>query len=221
MTEALCFALDGVLVHRRRSDTAILRAVFAAHDIEPTDERLATARETFRDAFKELEPDPYRQSMAAAVDAAGSDADPDALVATLRERTYDGTTVPEAARESLTGLAEDGALAVITNGPREWQVGKLDHHGLTELFDAVVASYDAGAHVPDAAPFDRLRERVPADEYAMVGDADAVEGARAAGFVPIAYDAGHRPADTASSADSRAATPRAGPDLWATIDALS
>ncbi|MBX0287697.1 HAD family hydrolase [Haloarcula salinisoli] len=204
MTEALCFALDGVLVHRTRSDADILRDVFDAHGVEPSDEVLTTARDAFRDAFENLEPDPYRQSMAAVrsvADTADSDADPDEMVATLRERTYAGTTVPDAARESLAGLAEDSALAVITNGPREWQVGKLDHHGLTDQFDAVVASYEAGAHKPDTAPFELLRERLPADEYVMVGDSEDVEGARAAGFVPIEYRTD-------------------GPDLWATIDAL-
>jgi len=226
MTAALCFALDGVLVHRTRSDAAILRDVFVAHDIEPTESLLTTARDTFRKAFDALEPAPYRQSMAAALSAAdaagsdahtddGSDVDPDAMVATLREATYDGTAVPDAARESLAGLAADSALAVITNGPHEWQVGKLEQHDLADRFDAVVASYEVGAHVPDAAPFDRLRERLPADEYVMVGDSDAVEGARAAGFVPIEYVAGRSPAGTASGDQ-----PRAGPDLWATIDAL-
>ncbi len=204
MTEALCFALDGVLVHRTRSDAAILRDVFAAHDIEPSDEVLTTARDAFRDAFENLEPAPYRQSMAAArslAEANGSAADPDEMVATLRERTYAGTTVPDAARESLTGLAADSALAVITDGPREWQVGKLDHHGLTDQFDAVVASYEAGSHTPDTAPFELLCERLPADEYVMVGDSEDVEGARAAGFVPIEYTTD-------------------GPALWGAIDAL-
>ncbi|WP_262179986.1 HAD family hydrolase [Haloarcula laminariae] len=201
MTEALCFALDGVLVHRTRSDAELLRDVFAAHDIDPTDDLLATARRTFRNAFEAIEPDPYRQSMAAVVSAADAEADPEDVVATLREETYAATTVPEAARESLVGLADDSTLAVITNGPREWQVGKLAHHDLRDRFDAVVASYDAGAHTPDTAPFDRLRERLPADEYVMVGDGDDVEGARAAGFVSIEYST-------------------EGADLWATIDAL-
>jgi putative hydrolase of the HAD superfamily len=202
MTEALCFALDGVLVHRTRSDAALLRDVFVAHDIEPTEARLRTARETFREAFDALDPEPYRQSMAAVVEVADAGADPDAMVARLREETYAATAVPDAARESLTGLAEDSALAVLTNGPRAWQVGKLDHHGLTDCFDVVVASYDAGAHVPASAPFDRLRERLPAAEYVLVGDSEAVEGARTAGFVPVQYESGD------------------GPDLWATIDAL-
>lgn len=200
MTEALCFAVDGVLVHRTRSDADILRAVLSTHGVEPTEARVTTARDSFREAFEALEPEPYRQSMAAV--ASTAEADPDDLVATLREETYAATAVPDAVRESLAGLAEDSALAVITDGPRDWQVGKLDHHGLHECFDAVVASYDAGAHKPDVAPFDRLRERLSADEYVMVGDSEDVEGARAAGFVPIAYT-------------------RDGPDLWATIDALS
>ena len=72
---------------------------------------------------------------------------------------------------------------------------------VTDLFDAVVASYDVGAHKPESAPFDRLRERVAADEYVLVGDSEDVAGARAAGFVPIEYTTD-------------------GPDLWATVEAL-
>ncbi|WP_276411589.1 HAD family hydrolase [Haloarcula halobia] len=93
------------------------------------------------------------------------------------------------------------------------------HHDLTDHFDVVVASYEAGAHKPDPAPFDRLRDRLPADEYVMVGDdyeAD-VEGARAAGFVPVHYEHEARSASDGASGDQ----PRdAGPDLWATLRAL-
>jgi putative hydrolase of the HAD superfamily len=199
MTHALCFALDEVLVQRTRSDAAVLQDTLSAHGIDPTERLLTTATDTVREAFERLEPSPYRQSMAAVVAAAESDADPDEMVETLRAETYAATAVPDAARESLAGLGDDNLLAVITNGPLEWQVGKLAHHGLREQFDAVVASYEVGAHKPDTAPFDRVRERVTAEEYLMVGDASDVAGARAAGFVPIEYE---------------------GPELWATIDAL-
>lgn len=202
MTEVLAFALDGTLVHRTRSDGEVLRDVLSAHGIEPTAELLETATGTFETAYDDIGPEPYRQSMAAVAAAADAGTDPDEMVETFRERTYAATTVPEAAPESLDGLAADSRLAVVTDGPREWQVGKLDHHGLADRFDAVVASYDVGAHKPDAAPFGRLRERLPAEEYVMVGDSDAdVAGARAAGFVPIRYETD-------------------GPDLWATIEAL-
>jgi len=201
MTEALCFALDGVLVHRTRSDAAVLEDTLTDHDIDPTGTLLQTATESFRTAFETLEPAPYRQSMAAVAEAADATAAPDEMVETLRRHTYAATTVPEAAPESLAGLAEDNRLAVVTDGPREWQVGKLAYHDLTEHFDAVVASYDAGAHTPDAAPFARLRDRLHAESYVMVGDDRAVDGARAAGFTPIRYDT-------------------EGPSLWATVDAL-
>ena len=201
MTDALCFALDGVLVHRTRSDAAVLRDVLSAHGIDPTEALLSTATDTFREAFEALDPQPFRQSMAAVVAAADAAADPDGMVETLRAETYAATTVPEAAPESLAGLGADDALAVVTDGPREWQVGKLDHHGLTDHFDAVVASYEVGAHKPDREIFERVREVVSADQYVFVGDAAGVEGARAAGFTPIRYEAD-------------------GPDLWATIDAL-
>lgn len=206
MTSALCFDLDGTLVHYPRPYEDIIRDTLDAHGIEYTNELRAVSEDVFRTAFDALEPEPYRQSMAAIVAAADAEADPDAMVETLRETEYASTTVPDAARNSLSELAADNRLAVITNGVRDWQVGKLDHHDLTDLFDAVVASYETGAHKPDSAPFDRLRERLSADEYVMVGDEyDAdVEGARAAGFVPIHYESGDD----------------GGPDLWASIDAL-
>ncbi|MDS0278607.1 HAD family hydrolase [Halomicroarcula sp. S1AR25-4] len=203
MTTALCFDLDGTLVHYTRPYGEVVESTFAAHGIALDDGLEAVGRSAYQRAFDALEPDPHRTAMAAVVAEAGIDADPDAMVETLRENDYAATEVPDAARSSLEGLAEDNELAVITNGVREWQIGKLDHHDLTDLFDVVVASYEAGAHKPDAAPFDLLRERLPADEYVMVGDeyeAD-VEGGRAAGFVPIHYEA-------------------EGPDLWATIGAL-
>ena len=58
-------------------------------------------------------------------------------------------------------------------------------------------------HVPDGAPFELARERVTAEEYVMVGDDYEVdvEGARAAGFVPVHYE-------------------REGPNFWETLLAL-
>ena len=202
MTPVLCFALDGTLVHRTRSDGAVLRDVFTAHGIEPTEQSLATATDSFRRAVDEMASEPHRRAMAAVVAATDAGADPDAMVETLRAETYAATTVADATRESLSGLGADSRLAVVTDGVREWQVGKLDHHGLTDLFDAVVASYDVGAHKPATEPFERVRKRLPAEEYVMVGDSDAdVAGARGAGFVPIRYETD-------------------GPELWATIEAL-
>jgi putative hydrolase of the HAD superfamily len=66
-----------------------------------------------------------------------------------------------------------------------------------------VTAEEAGAHKPDGAPFELARERVTAEEYVMVGDDYEVdvEGARAAGFVPVHYE-------------------REGPNFWETLLAL-
>jgi len=206
MTTTICFDLDDTLVHYPEPYENIIRGTVEAHGIEYTDELRAVSKDVFYAAFEALEPEPYRQSMAAVAEAAGADVDLDALVETLRETEYGSTTVPDAARDSLTALAADNQLAVVTNGVRDWQVGKLDHHELTDLFDLVVVSYEVGAHKPDNAPFDRARAELPADEYVMVGNEyeTDVEGARDAGFVPIHYESGDD----------------GGPDLWASIGAL-
>jgi putative hydrolase of the HAD superfamily len=208
MTTALCFDLDGTLVHRTASYDEVTRATLADHGIDPDEALVETAQETFWTALEAMEPDPFEQAMATVLETSGADGDPAAMVETLREHAYATTTVPDGARESLDSLGSgDDSLAVVTNGVTDWQVGKLAYHDLTDHFETVVTSYEAGAHKPDSAPFDLLRERVPADEYVMVGDdyeAD-VEGARAAGFVPIHYE-------NEAGAD--------GPDLWATIRAL-
>ncbi|WP_276273075.1 HAD family hydrolase [Haloarcula litorea] len=205
-TTALCLDLDGTLVHLTRPYSELVLDTFAEHGLPRDPELEAFADERFAEAFAAMDPDAHETAFAAVVERAGADADPAAMAETLREIEYEAGTVPGAARDSLETLAADNALAVVTNGTRDWQLGKLDHHGLTDLFDAVVASYEAGAHKPDAAVFDLVRERVPADEYVMVGDdyeAD-VEGARAAGFVPIHYERGDGD----------------GPGLWSTVDAL-
>ena len=85
--------------------------------------------------------------------------------------------------ESLRGRYR---LAVITNGPRDTQVDKLQVCGLEPYFDVIVASGDLGAPKPSVAIFEhtlRLLGTSP-DEALHVGDhlsAD-VAGARAAGL---------------------------------------
>ena len=63
--------------------------------------------------------------------------------------------------------------------------------GLDRFFDAVVVSYEVGAHKPDPAAFGVAEKRLPADDCAMVGDSDAdVDGADRAGWAAHRYDGG-------------------------------
>ena len=212
----VCFDLDGTLVHFDREYGRVLAEAFERHLPTTEDEHLEAYDEAFFAAFEALETDPYHAGVSAVAERLEDAGEPDGddgeldheeVVATIREAEYTASSVPEAARECLAELAEDPqtTLAVVTDGVGEWQRGKLGHHGLSDYFDEVVVSYEVGGHKTDGAPYDAVRERLDADEYVMVGDdyeAD-VEGARAAGFVPIHYE----------DDDD-------GPDLFATMRAM-
>jgi putative hydrolase of the HAD superfamily len=203
---AIFFDLDGTLVQLDRPYEEIPAAVLETHLGTAPPELVGTYSEAFFEAFRAFDPEPYHAGMEAALAAAEGDpdADPDAMVATLREVEFDALAVDEAAPESVANLAEDAAVGVLTNGVDDWQRAKLAHVGLDDQFDAVLTSYEVGAHKPDAAIFEAAADRLPAEEYAMVGDSDDdVEGARAAGWVPVRYE------------DAESA-----PNFWETVGAL-
>ena len=194
---AVWFDLDGTLLHLDDPYETVLREAFGRHFADGPVDRAVEAYD-FLDRFRDFETDPFRAAMAGVVRAAGRGdvVDPSALVDALREAEYAATSVPPGTREVLASV--DVPLGVLTNGLPAWQREKLAHHGLDGAFDAVVASYEAGAHKPHAAPFDLARERLPADRHVMVGDdreAD-VEGARAAGFEAV-----HAPDGVVSARD--------------------
>jgi putative hydrolase of the HAD superfamily len=203
MTTAIFFDLDGTLVTYEESSEAILTTTFesAVGRAEPA--WLDHYDERFFEHFEAFATDPYERAMADVVAEFELDADPASLVDALAETERRETTVSEQAIESLRQLGVDNRLGVLTDGVRDWQLAKLDQHGVRGYFHAVVTSYEVGAHKPDEAMFAAVREAIEADEYVMVGDdyERDVEGARAAGFVPIHFE-------------------REGPDFWGTLNAM-
>jgi len=202
MTTAIFFELDGTLL-QRTADSRPLRTVFETELgaveqawLDHYDERVETH-------FGDLVENPRERALADVCEAFDLDADPTRLTTELSEELLATTTVSDDARTSLRKLAANNDRGVLTDGPRDWVDRQLAHHDLTGQFDAVVASYEAGAHKPDGAPFELARERLPAEEYVLVGDdyERDVEGARAAGFVPVRFE-------------------REGPDFWQTLNAL-
>lgn len=182
---AIVFDLDGTLLQYRRDYDEILADAVAAHEDDVDDETLAAYDEVFFDRFEAFDPDPVRTAFAA-IDVS---ADPAALATSLLEREIEAARPPAGAETVLERLADDYALGVLTNGVPDWQRRKLAATGLAAYVDAVVASYEVGAHKPDPAPFRAAEERLGADEYAMVGDSDAdIDGARAAGWRAHRYD---------------------------------
>jgi putative hydrolase of the HAD superfamily len=203
VTTAIFFALDGTLLTRTEPFDAVLAEAFEAELGRVEAAWLTRFVERYDHHAGNFVADPHERALADVVEAFDLDADPATLAEALARADREATTVSDDAVEALRKLGVDDDLGVLTNGPREWQLGKLDHHGLRSYFSAVVAADDAGARKPDEAMYDAAREAIDADEYVNVGDdyeAD-VEGARAAGFVPIHFE-------------------REGPDFWSTVLAM-
>jgi putative hydrolase of the HAD superfamily len=203
VTTAIFLALDGTLLTREEPFDAVLADTVAAELGTVEADWLARFEDRYEVHADAFAPNPHERALADVVEAFDLDADPAALADALAAADRAATTVSDDAVEALRKLGVGDDLGVLTSGPREWQLGKLDHHDLLGHFSAVVAADDAGARKPDEAIYEAAREAIDAEEYVMVGDdyeAD-VEGARAAGFVPIHFE-------------------RAGPDFWGTLLAM-
>ncbi|MFB6206881.1 MAG: HAD family hydrolase [Haloglomus sp.] len=197
MTTAVYFDLDGTLLQFTRPYGTFVAEVLDAHLGRAPDELVEAYDEAFHERFVAIEPAPVRGAMQAVVDRAHEagypvgDPDVDEMVAALSRAEYAGTRVAEGVSDLLARLDAAGCrLGVLTNGLPEWQTGKLDTHGLTGRFEAVVTSYGAGAHKPDAAIFEAATERLPADRHVMIGDdfEPDVQGARDAGWRAVHLD---------------------------------
>lgn len=179
---AIFFDLDGTLLHFTRDYRDILTDAIQTVEGNVSDELVNTYNKAFFDILVACGPNPYRRAFATIGD------DPDKLVDALREHEVDACQPPDDAQTDLTRLAAQYKLGVLTNGVREWQKHKLEAHGLSTYFDAVVTAYDAGAHKPDPEPFWLAEKRLSADSYAMVGDDDVdIEGAQKVGWTTYHY----------------------------------
>ncbi|WP_254531905.1 HAD family hydrolase [Natrinema gelatinilyticum] len=184
---AIVFDLDGTLLCTSRNYRDLLASAIADVRGDAPEEWLEAYDEAFFEHFSALEPDPIRRAFAR-IDGC---TDPEPYANALLEREIESLSPPQNAHEDLERLAETYDLGVLTNGLRDWQLAKLRAHDLDTYFDAVVTSYEVGAHKPDTPPYRLLEDRLPADRYGMIGDSDTdVDGATNAGWTAARYDGG-------------------------------
>lgn len=182
---AIVFDLDGTLLTFDREYETLLRKAFREQHGEVPDDDIQAYLERFGDAFGNLEPEPIRSAFA----SLDGEFDPDALRESLLATETEYARTPPGAESDLVRLHESFTLGVLTNGLPEWQREKLEATGLSPYFDAVVSSYEVGAHKPDPAPFREMERRLGADAYAMVGDSESdVEGAENVGWQTHRYE---------------------------------
>lgn len=184
---AVFFDLDGTLVEFTEPYADILERTLAPYLVDPA-QAAEECAERFRAAFAAHDPEPYHRALQAVCAARSTDADPTLLAEELLRAELEATRVAPGARDLLATL-ENYPLGVCSNGTRRVQEAKLRWHSL-EQFDAVVVSYDVGAHKPDQAMFAAAREAIDARQYLMIGDdAEAdVRAAREAGFRAVHID---------------------------------
>lgn len=191
MTTAVCFDLDGTVTRLIEPYDSLLDGTFETC-IGHVDAAWKTHyNERFFEGFEDIASEPYRQAMIDVCETFELSADPTTLADELLKREFAATTV-NVERDLLTTLSSRHPLGIITNGVGHVQREKLARTDLSDLFDAIVVSYDIGAHKPDGRVFDAARDRLDADQYVMVGDdhtADIV-GAREAGFETVHIHSG-------------------------------
>lgn len=146
----------------------------------------------FFQAFEAFDPDPYRRAFDAAFAGTGHDVEPAHAADALVEAELDATRLREGTRETLERLRDrrDVRLGVLSNGVPRVQRAKLERHGIADLFETFVVSYDVGAHKPDPEIFAVAEERLQADRYVYVGDDydGDIAPAREAGWLGVHVD---------------------------------
>jgi putative hydrolase of the HAD superfamily len=190
---AVFFDLDGTLLSFPDSYAERVHAVTETH-LGVRDEAFeGTYSERFLSLLGEQAAEPYRRAFEHALTEHGyddADVSVEALVDALLDAEIDAIAPPDGVRDALAELRARGSdVGVLTNGVPNFQRAKLRTHDLDAFVDASVVSYEAGAHKPDSAPFELAAERLPAEEYVMVGDSYGadVEGARATGWRGVHY----------------------------------
>jgi putative hydrolase of the HAD superfamily len=187
---AVLFDLDGTLYDR---DAVVLRVAYEQFD---TFQGRLTGVDRDRFIARTLELDDH--GYARRVDVyrgllSGVTVD-DRLAGDLEAHFWDcycrHCDFPEDAAATLDALRASGKrLAVVTNGPVEWQSRKLRTLGLADYFDDVLISEAEGISKPDTRIFARALERcgVAPHEAMFVGDHPEIDvaGARAAGLVAV------------------------------------
>jgi HAD superfamily hydrolase (TIGR01549 family) len=137
-------------------------------------------------------------------------------VASNYRRTYAANWHPvDGAIDLLRAVRAGGHRVVIVtnNGVAEQQL-KLERCGIGECIDVMVTSEEIGITKPDPRIFEHALDRVgaKASEAVMLGDAWAtdIEGARAAGVVPVWFNPRRQPTPDATVAELAALTPTSG-----------
>lgn len=184
------FDLDDTLCEYRRTTDEVLAVAFETVGIEPffkaADWHAVIPKITAVD-----DRDFRLRCFTAIAEAQGYDpAHVESLaVAYGEERDHSDVRFLPGAEDTLTALADEYRLGLVTNGSRAMQRPKLAALGLTDAFDVTVYAGSDTPPKPDPSPFHRALNALEStpNEAIHVGNSlpSDVAGARAAGIRPV------------------------------------
>ncbi|MEE8198436.1 MAG: HAD family hydrolase [Thermoplasmata archaeon] len=200
--EVLFFDIDGTLCEYGLSPNTALRRAFAAVGIDETldhheyyDLYRVVRAERPSAGYEEVSDEAYRRLFA----AHGWD-DPSKarkVAAQYRQDRLASIELYPETMEVLDALHGDYPLGIISNGPGEIQMAKIEKFRLRPYFTTIVISGEVGTEKPEAAIFRLALERLngEAGASAHIGDNPQVDvqGAREAGLTSIWINRGVHP----------------------------
>ncbi|MEK5475675.1 YjjG family noncanonical pyrimidine nucleotidase [Paenibacillus sp. FSL R5-0407] len=167
--EVILFDLDDTLYDFAKTEDFALRQAFRHFGMEDTEELMGQYRDINRQLWKELEQgliyldvlrvERFRRLLelrefSQELDAAEFS---QTYVGYLSEASF----LMEGSAETCNRLLDAGyRVAVITNGIREVQLGRISRSELSGKFEQVIISEDAGSQKPDPAIFDYAFEKL-------------------------------------------------------------
>ena len=189
MIRAVFFDLDGTLYDR---DLALCHMAQEQHamykDELGVDEATFVSKLLSLDAHGQPRPSRFHSRLAEALGLHEDVAEK--LERIFRERFLGHCKPPEDCLPTLRSLKASGMkLAIITNGPVDWQMRKIRQCGFESFFDSIVVSESEGIAKPNPQIFVRAVDRcgVAASETMFVGDypGSDIAGALDAGLLPV------------------------------------
>ena len=189
---AVLFDLDGTLCRYRRPPGEVLAEAFEREGLDPL-----FGVDAYREAFDRYasEADGMADLRERCFAALCAERGHDPAVGRSLARTFaderdqtDVVALP-GALDALDRLTGRYRLGVVTNGPRDAQLAKLDGLGRRDAFDVVVCAGEETPPKPAPGPFERALSAldVAPSETVFVGDSPEtdVAGANAAGLVSV------------------------------------
>ncbi len=175
----LLFDADGTLLDYDASEDSALRTAAASFGLETTSEIREAYREINAALWRELEKGEISSERLRVLrferlaEYLGVKLDAERFSGVYLEELARSGFMIEGAREMLEDLPKQISKAIITNGIRDTQFGRLKQAGILDDFSHIVVSETAGAAKPSSVFFDYVMERlgdVPRESILVIGD---------------------------------------------------